>query len=236
MADEPSKKRRTCGPSAGITARPEEHHATGRIARSPPGTREPSSDQRWLVERQHRSLRWPFLRQNQPRFHRPGRKQRRLRGQRQPRRRMATFTMMMMRSVLVRCRRAIRAMTVRMIRCRNIALAATHFMLPGRAIVEVCSGRAQPQPGERAEKKKPLQEPEHRRKQTSRASAGQGKLGAAIHRRFVERSALPRKAAMNRRTPRPFPVAPIAPRRFHPAWTCRISGRNTRTAVCAGRI
>lgn len=82
--------------------------------------------------------------------------------------------MMMMRPVLMRHRRAIRAMTVRMIRRRNIVLAATHFMLPGRAIVEVRSGRAQPQPGERAEEKEPLHEPEHRRQQTSLANAGQG--------------------------------------------------------------
>jgi len=87
---------------------------------------------------------------------------------------MAAFAMMMMLAVLMRHRRAIRAMVVRMVGRRSITVATTHFVLPGQLVVEVRSGRTQSQPGERAEEKEPLQEPEHRRQQTIRAKAGQG--------------------------------------------------------------
>jgi len=81
---------------------------------------------------------------------------------------------MMVMAVLMRYRRTIRAMTVRMVRCRRIIAATTRFVLPVRAIVEVRPGRAQSQPGERAEKKEPLQKPEHHHHQTIRLKTGQG--------------------------------------------------------------
>ena len=143
------------------------------------------SNHRRLVERKHRPLGRMLAHLFQS--DRPGErwKQRLARDhRRQPRRRVAALAVMVgLRGMLVRHRRAIGPVQRRLRRITRVAAGIRVRFRP--TIVEVRPGRTEAQSGERAENENPLQEPEHRRQQTSRAKSGQGETESSVYARKV---------------------------------------------------